>query len=71
MNLTDYRITPMSQVFAHVEREAARLGVGICESEVVGLLPREALEEAAALVPWLGSQHRHQVLEDRLAAVWK
>ena len=71
MNLTDYRITPMSRVFAWVERQAAERGVAILESEVIGLLPRDAFDEAAAHVPWLADQHRHQVLEDRLRTAFE
>jgi glutamate formiminotransferase len=66
MNLTDYRVTPMALVYATVERLAAARGVAIVQSEVIGLLPREALAAAAAAVPALGTAHAHQVLEDRL-----
>jgi glutamate formiminotransferase/glutamate formiminotransferase/formiminotetrahydrofolate cyclodeaminase len=67
MNLTDYHATPMSRVFAEVERLATGDGVSIEGSEIIGLLPREALDEVSARVPWLAASHGHQVLEDRLA----
>jgi glutamate formiminotransferase len=42
LNLTDYRVTPIPVVYDRVCAEAARLGVGIRESELVGLAPRAA-----------------------------
>jgi len=68
MNVTDYRITPMSLVFARVADGAARRGTSIADSEIIGLLPRDALAETAEQVPWLASCHAHQTLENRLAA---
>ena len=43
MNLTDYRITPMTNAFDAVAREAAADGVDVQESEIVGLVPADAL----------------------------
>ncbi len=68
MNLTDYRTTSMSRVFAAVDAAARARGTSIEESEIIGLVPRDALDEVAGQVPWLGECHGHQVLEDRLAA---
>jgi glutamate formiminotransferase/formiminotetrahydrofolate cyclodeaminase len=46
MNLTNYNITPIHIAFEEVKKEAARLGVEINGSEVVGLLPLESLLQA-------------------------
>ena len=43
MNLTNYEKTPVFRVFEMVKREAARYGVTILESEIVGLVPSAAL----------------------------
>ena len=43
MNLTNYEKTPIPRVFEFVKREAARYGVNVLESEVVGLVPQAAL----------------------------
>jgi len=43
MNLTDFRRTPMPVALEMVRREAARFGVAVSESEVVGLVPLAAL----------------------------
>jgi len=42
MNLTDYRVTPVSKAFAAVKEEALKLGIDILESELVGLIPEAA-----------------------------
>ncbi len=47
MNLTDFETTPMHTVFEAVRREAEALGVSIHSSEIIGLLPRRAIEMAA------------------------
>ncbi|MGD8834045.1 MAG: glutamate formimidoyltransferase [Desulfobacteraceae bacterium] len=47
VNLTDYRITSMHQLFEAVKEEAAALNVGVAGSEVVGLVPLDALLMAA------------------------
>jgi glutamate formiminotransferase len=44
MNLTDYRTTGLEAAFAAVEKEAKAAGVGILNSELVGLAPKAALE---------------------------
>jgi glutamate formiminotransferase / formiminotetrahydrofolate cyclodeaminase len=44
MNLTDFERTPIHIVFEAVKREAERHGVGIIGSEIVGLIPRRAIE---------------------------
>lgn len=43
INLTDYSVTPLHEVFDACRDEAARLGLRVTGSELVGLIPREAL----------------------------
>jgi glutamate formiminotransferase len=43
MNLLDYRVTGPAAVFAVVSELAARAGVAVVESEIVGLVPEAAL----------------------------
>lgn len=47
VNLTDYTTTPLHVLYEEVKREAAALGVGVAGSEIVGLVPLEALLAAA------------------------
>jgi len=44
MNLTNFRETPVKEVFDRVKAEAARCGVQVLESELIGLIPEEALK---------------------------
>jgi glutamate formiminotransferase/formiminotetrahydrofolate cyclodeaminase len=47
MNLTDFEQTPLHRVFEAVRVEAERYGVSVVGSEIVGLIPRKAIELAA------------------------
>jgi len=47
MNLDNYRVTPIHAVFEAIERDAAELNVGVAGSEIVGLVPLEAILMAA------------------------
>jgi len=67
MNLTDYRRTPVHRVMEMIRREAERYGVSVVESEFIGLIPNEALVEAAKFYLQLGDFSSHQILENRLA----
>jgi glutamate formiminotransferase / 5-formyltetrahydrofolate cyclo-ligase len=66
MNLTNYEKTPMFRVFDLVKREAARYGVQVLESEIVGLVPSAALTQAAEYFLQLEGFSSQQVLESRL-----
>lgn len=66
MNLTDYRLTPIHRVVELVRSEAARYGLHITHTEVVGLLPAQALYDAAQFYLQLAGFKVAQVLESRL-----
>src|SRR4051812_43792061 len=68
MNLTNHEKTPIFRVFEIVKREAARYGVPVLESEVVGLVPSAALVSAAEWYLQLSGFTGDQVLEQRLRA---
>ena len=67
MNLTNYEKTPIFRVFELVKREAARYGVPVLESEIVGLVPAAALVAAAECYLQLEGFTADQVLENKLA----
>jgi glutamate formiminotransferase / formiminotetrahydrofolate cyclodeaminase len=69
MNLTDFEQTPIHRVFELVKREAARYGVTPVSSEIVGLIPKKALEEAAEWFLQVENFDSSLILENRLAAV--
>jgi glutamate formiminotransferase/glutamate formiminotransferase/formiminotetrahydrofolate cyclodeaminase len=66
MNLTDYRTTSMAEAFRAVAREAASAGASIAASELIGLVPRAALDSLEEVAPAFAAAHRDAVLEDRL-----
>src|SRR5208282_2634703 len=66
MNLTDYRKTPVHRALEAVRREAARYGVAVEESEVVGLIPEDALLDAAEYYLQLNRFDRAQILERKV-----
>lgn len=69
INLTDFENTPMHRVYEMVKREAERYGVAPVGSEIVGLVPKKALEMAADFFLQLEDFSPDQVLENRLQAV--
>ncbi|WP_031499802.1 glutamate formimidoyltransferase [Bryobacter aggregatus] len=58
MNLTDFAVTSVDEVYAAVEAEAAAYGVGILEPELIGFIPRAAVGRQ--------SFRPNQILEDKL-----
>jgi glutamate formiminotransferase/formiminotetrahydrofolate cyclodeaminase len=69
MNLTDFEQTPIARVFEFVKREAERYGVQPLSSEIVGLIPKKALEQAAEWFLQVENFDSSMILENRLAAV--
>ena len=69
MNLTDFEQTPIHRVFEMVKREAARYGVMPVSSEIVGLIPKKAIEQAAEWFLQVENFDSSLILENRLAAV--
>jgi len=69
MNLTDFEQTPIHRVFEFVKREAARYGVSPVSSEIVGLIPKKALEQTAEWFLQVENFDSSLILENRLSAV--
>ncbi|MGA7218518.1 MAG: glutamate formimidoyltransferase [Candidatus Sulfotelmatobacter sp.] len=69
MNLTDFEQTPVHRVYEMVKREAVRYGVIPVSSEIVGLIPKKALEQAAEWFLQVENFDSSLILENRLAAV--
>jgi glutamate formiminotransferase/formiminotetrahydrofolate cyclodeaminase len=68
INLTDFEQTPLHRVFEMVKREAEQYGCAIVGSEIVGLIPRKALELTAEFYLQLESFSPALVLENRLSS---
>ena len=69
MNLTDFEQTPIHRAFEFVKREAVRYGVTPVSSEIVGLIPKKALEQAAEWFLQVENFDSSLILENRLTAV--
>ncbi|MHB8484147.1 MAG: glutamate formimidoyltransferase [Candidatus Acidiferrales bacterium] len=68
INMTDYEQTPLHRVFEMVRSEAARYGASIIGSEIVGLIPKRAIEMTAEFYLQFENFSPAQVFENRLAA---
>ena len=68
INLTDFEQTPMHRVYEMVKREAARYGAIPVGSEIVGLIPKRAIEMAADYFLQVENFSPAQVFENRLQA---
>ena len=66
INMTDFTKTALYRVFETVKFEAARYGVNIVGSEIIGLTPTEALVDTAAYYLRLENFSMNQVLENRI-----
>jgi len=69
INLTDFEVTPLHRVFEMVKLEAHRRSCAVVGSEIVGLVPRKAIEFSRGYDLQLENFSPAQVLENRLATV--
>ena len=69
MNITDFEVTPISQVFRAVSNLAQRHKVALLEGEVIGLIPEAACErESDWMRQLVGFEAQTKILEHRLLA---
>lgn len=66
MNILNYATTPLYRVFELVRMEAARYGVGIVESELIGLAPSQAFMDVASYYLQLPGLSRDTLVETRI-----
>ncbi|MGH9857723.1 MAG: glutamate formimidoyltransferase, partial [Acidobacteriota bacterium] len=66
MNLTDFKKTPVFRAVEMVRREAARYGVSVVGTELIGLIPAEALYDVADYYLQMESFSTSQILENKL-----
>jgi len=66
MNLVNYKVTGMTEAYDAVRRETAALGVEIEGTEIVGLVPRDALDRDAAYFPKLEDFSDAKILEHQI-----
>lgn len=66
MNMVDYTKTGLMRTFEAIKREAQRYGVNVIESEVIGLVPMNALIDVAEYYLQIANFDRAQILENRM-----
>jgi glutamate formiminotransferase len=66
MNLVNYETTGLTQAYNAVSEEAARLGVGIVSTEIVGLVPEKALDRDGEYFKRLENFSEDKIFEHRL-----
>lgn len=66
MNILNFATTPLCRVFELVRMEAARYGVGIVESELIGLAPAQAFMDVASYYLQLPGLSRDALVETRI-----
>ncbi|MCD6249044.1 MAG: glutamate formimidoyltransferase [candidate division Zixibacteria bacterium] len=69
MNLINYTKTPIFRVFETIKSEAARYGVNVISSEVVGMIPNDALVDVSDFYLRLEGFSKDQILEEKLASM--
>ena len=68
MNLTDFEVTPPLAVYAEVSRLCEQQGIEIEESELIGLAPEKAINEATAVQLKLSHFNPLLTIEGRILA---
>ncbi|MEE8356484.1 MAG: glutamate formimidoyltransferase [Anaerolineales bacterium] len=69
MNLTNFRKTPLPKVVEAIRTEAEKYGVGIYNSELVGMIPQEAMIDAAVWYTQMDLFSPDQILEEKMRSV--
>ncbi len=66
MNMTNYKKTPLFRVFETIKREAERYGVPVIGSEIVGMIPMDALVKTFKYYLGVDDLSDERVIEYRL-----
>ncbi len=68
MNVTPYRKTSLLKIFKKVQKEARRLQTEPVSSEIIGLIPHDAIDQRTIRILHLKNFHSGQILENRIRA---
>ncbi len=71
MNLVNYEVTGMTEAYNAVRREAEKLAIEVAGAEIVGLVPRNALDRQAEYFHNLESFSEEKILENQLARCYQ
>jgi glutamate formiminotransferase/glutamate formiminotransferase/formiminotetrahydrofolate cyclodeaminase len=71
MNLVNYKVTGMTEAYNAVRREAEKMGIEVAGAEIVGLVPRNALDQKAEYFSRLENFSENKILENRLESCYQ
>jgi glutamate formiminotransferase len=66
MNLTDFASTPLDEVMAAIDAEAARLGTRVRTGELIGFIPRAAFDKSPAFFRRDAKFNESRIIETRI-----
>jgi len=66
MNMTNYKKTPLFRGFETIKREAERYGTHVLSSEIIGMVPLDAIVDVASFYLQLDDFDSKQIIEKRL-----
>ncbi|MFN4190542.1 MAG: glutamate formimidoyltransferase [Pseudothermotoga sp.] len=66
MNMTNYRKSPLFRVFETIRREAQRYGVSVVGTEIIGMVPMQAMLEVAQYYLQLDDFGINRIIENRV-----
>ena len=69
MNMTDYRVTGLWKTFEKISRMAQAMGVPIKESEIIGLIPQQAINNIFVDSFRMSNFHEDQIIEKKLSRI--
>ncbi|OFV92742.1 MAG: glutamate formimidoyltransferase [Acidobacteria bacterium RIFCSPLOWO2_12_FULL_54_10] len=69
MNLVDFRKTSLKEAFRETENEAAKRGITVASSELIGLIPNEAIQGTKPEELKLKNFTKSMIIENRLAEI--
>ena len=67
MNLTDFANTPLDELMAAIDEEAARLGTRVRSGELIGFIPRRAFEKSPKFFRRAANFDESRIIENRIA----
>jgi glutamate formiminotransferase len=71
MNLTDFENTPLEQLYRTMQQEAQARGTRVASCELIGFVPRKAVEQAPQFFERAPNFSPSRIIENRLGQLLK
>jgi len=69
MNMTNYKKSPLFRVFETIKREAERYGVPVVGTEIIGMVPMQAMLEVAQFYLQLDDFDMNRIIESKILEI--